>query len=143
MTELQRQVFNTHLGDQGYLDIRSLVRDKCKCPNGLVKQGILIEGFYSLQAQLCKDLKHDVVWTMLKGKLNWTHRKIKHFSKNSIFVNNFIKHLKFSQKFKIFSKIESFFSKIDFNFSFFSKIDFNFSCFSRIDFSLVFSQNIS
>lgn len=65
MTELQRQVFNTHLGDQGYVDIRKLV--KKSCPNGLVKQGILIEGFYSLQAQLCKNLKQEVVWTMLKA----------------------------------------------------------------------------
>ena len=70
MSELQRKVFNTHLGDQGYEDIRRLI--KKTCPNGIVKQGILIEGFYALQAQLCKNLKQEVVWTMMKGNFMLT-----------------------------------------------------------------------
>ncbi|CBY23599.1 unnamed protein product [Oikopleura dioica] len=63
--ELQRKAFNTHLGDQGYEDIRELINSSIQ--NGVVKQGITIEGFFALQAELCKNLKQEVVWTLLKA----------------------------------------------------------------------------
>jgi len=49
----------------GYEDIRELINSSIQ--NGVVKQGITIEGFFALQAELCKNLKQEVVWTLLKA----------------------------------------------------------------------------
>ena len=49
----------------GYEDIRHLIHSSIQ--NGVVKQGITIEGFFALQAELCKNLKQEVVWTLLKA----------------------------------------------------------------------------
>ena len=48
----------------GYEDIRQLIHSSIQ--NGVVKQGITIEGFFALQAELCKNLKQEVIWTLLK-----------------------------------------------------------------------------